>query len=386
LLNLINRFRRQPFDSEVSFGKVRFPSNANLCVAPRMATSALFNHFSFAAALFALSAGLTWLMLRVGVLAFPNARSSHAAPVANAGGVAIVATFLAGWVILYVLVDDARIGAPHTIGFLGACVGIAAVGLFDDLGHLKTFRVKLLIQILGAVAFASFDIAFRRVTLPLVGTIELGWLGYLVTVVWLVGLTNIVNFMDGLDGLATGTAALAAFFFAAVAFLEGSYFIYFVSLVLLASTLGFFVFNYPPARIFMGDVGSQFLGFALAAIAVIAADLATSPIPWLVMPLLLFHFIFDTVFTFLRRLRDGRALTQAHRGHLYQALNRLGASHARVSWVHYMMGAAQGVAALALLLLPEDVGILMFVPFVIFEAFYAAWTMRRVRRAGIVLG
>ena len=350
-----------------------------------MAASALINHLAFAVALFALSLGLTWLMLRVRVLALPNARSSHAAPVANSGGVAIVATFLIGYGILYALVDDARIGEPYMFGFLVACVGIAAVGLFDDLGRLKTFRVKLLIQVLGAVVLVSFDIAFRRVTLPSIGTVELGWLGYPLTVIWLVGLMNIVNFMDGLDGLAGGTAVLAAFFFAIVTFIEGSYFIYLVSLVLLSSTLGFLVFNYPPARIFMGDVGSQFLGFAFAAIAVIAAERDASPTSLLVMPLLFFHFIFDTAFTLFRRRREGRALTQAHRGHLYQALTRLGTSHACVSWAHYAMSIAQGIAALVLIFLPADARMFVFVPFFVFEAFYAAWTMRRIRHEGIIL-
>jgi UDP-GlcNAc:undecaprenyl-phosphate GlcNAc-1-phosphate transferase len=243
-----------------------------------------------------------------------------------------------------------------------------------------------LIQVLGAVVLVSFDIAFRRVSLPVVGSVDLGWVGYPVTVIWLVALMNIVNFMDGLDGLAGGTAVLAALFFAIATFLEGSFFIYLVSLVLLSSTLGFMVFNYPPARIFMGDVGSQFLGFAFAAIAVIAAERDAAPTSLLVMPLLFFHFIFDTVFTFCRRLLDGRQVTQAHRGHLYQALNRLGASHARVSWVHYAMSIVQGAAALVLVHLPADARMLVFVPFLGLGAAYAAWVMRRVRRSGVVLG
>src|SRR5262245_29153558 len=143
-----------------------------------MATSALINHLSFAAALFVLSAGLTWLMLRVRVLALPNLRSSHAAPVPNSGGVAFVVAFLVGYAALYFLVDDSRIGQPYMLGFLAACVAVAVVGLFDDLGQLRTFRTKLLIQVLGAVVLVSFDIAFRRVTLPTIGTVDLGWIGY----------------------------------------------------------------------------------------------------------------------------------------------------------------------------------------------------------------
>jgi UDP-GlcNAc:undecaprenyl-phosphate GlcNAc-1-phosphate transferase len=351
-----------------------------------MATAAIIKHLAFALALFALSAGLTWLMVRVRVLAVPNQRSSHTAPVPNSGGVAVVATFLVGYLVLYVLGDDARIGEPYMFGFLVGCVGIAVVGLFDDLGRLRTFRIKLLIQVLGAVVLVSFDIAIRRLTIPAIGSVDLGWVGYPLTVIWLVGLMNIFNFMDGLDGLAGGTAMLAALFFAVATFLEGSYFIYLVSLVLFSSVLGFLVFNYPPARIFMGDVGSQFLGFAFAAIAVIAAERDASPTSLLVMPLLFFHFIFDTVFTFFRRLRCGERVTQAHRGHLYQALNRLGASHARVSWAHYVASIVQGAAAIALLQLPADARIFVFVPLLALGAIYAAWVMRRVRRAGIVLG
>jgi UDP-GlcNAc:undecaprenyl-phosphate GlcNAc-1-phosphate transferase len=347
-----------------------------------MAIPDVASHLLFAAALFAVSAGLTRLMIGVRVLAVPNDRSSHATPVPNCGGVAIVATFLAGYGALYLLVDDARIGAPYMIGFLVACLGIAAVGLFDDVGRLRTFRLKLLVQLLGAVILVSFDIAFRYVTLPLAGTVDLGWLGYPLTVIWLVALMNIVNFMDGLDGLAAGTAAIAAFFFALITRSEGSYFVYFVSLVLLASTLGFFVFNFPRARIFMGDVGSQFLGFCFAALAVIAAERDASATSLLVMPLLFFHFIFDCLFTFLRRLGSGEPVTQAHRSHLYQLLNRLGASHARVTLLHCGMAALQGLAALLLIEAPAEVRVLVFAPFLAVAAGYAAWVLTRARRAG----
>jgi UDP-GlcNAc:undecaprenyl-phosphate GlcNAc-1-phosphate transferase len=347
-----------------------------------MAIPDVFGHLLFAGVLFALSAVLTRLMIGVRVLAVPNDRSSHSAPVPNGGGTAIVATFLAGYGALYLLVDDARIGAPYMIGFLVGCLGIAAVGFLDDLGRLRTFRVKLLTQVVGAVVLVSFDIAFRHVTIPVVGAVDLGWWGYPLTVVWLVALMNIVNFMDGLDGLAAGTAAIAAFFFALITFLEGSYFVYFVSIVLLASTLGFFVFNFPRARIFMGDVGSQFLGFCFAAMAVIAAEHDASATSLLVMPLLFFHFIFDCVFTFLRRVRSGEPVTQAHRSHLYQLLNRLGASHPRVTLIHCAMATLQGIGALVLIEAPDDARMVVFGPFLVAASCYAAWVLRRARSAG----
>ena len=111
-----------------------------------------------------------------------------------------------------------------------------------------------------------------------------------------------------------------------------------------ASAAGFLLFNFPKARLFMGDVGSQFIGFAFAALAVIAAEIDASRTSFLVVPLLFFNFIFDTIFTLLRRALRGEDITQAHRTHLYQLLNRIGWSHVQVSLLHFLMTALQGSA------------------------------------------
>jgi UDP-GlcNAc:undecaprenyl-phosphate GlcNAc-1-phosphate transferase len=140
----------------------------------------------------------------------------------------------------------------------------------------------------------------------------------------------------------------------------------------------FTLFN-APARIFMGDVGSEFQ-FTLAALAVAGASHDAGHASALVMPLLLFHFIFDTVFTLFRRLLDGEKVTQAHRGHLYQLMNRLGASHVQVSLFHYAVGLAQAVGALILVTVGENYGWLVLLPFIIFEGIYAYTIMRAARR------
>src|SRR3546814_18292312 len=118
-------------------------------------------------------------------------------------------------------------------------------------------------------------------------------------------MTNMFNFMDGLDGLAGGTAVLVAAAFALITDLQGSLFVYILSYALFAAALGFFIFNFPVARIFMGDVGSQFLGFAFDAIAVIAAEYDAARTSLLIMPLLFCNFLFDTVFNFCRRFVAG---------------------------------------------------------------------------------
>jgi len=261
-------------------------------------------HVLFGAGLALISAGLTWLMLRARIMDIPNQRSSHLRPVPNGGGVAIVTTFFVGYAALYLLGNTGLTGA-HMAGFALAALGIAAVGFFDDLGRIRTFVLKLMVQVLAACILVAFGIVFRTWSLPWVGAVDLGSWGYVLTVVWVVALTNIVNFMDGLDGLAGGTCAIAALFLGLVTAIEGSLFVYLFCYVIAAAALGFLAFNFPRARIFMGDVGSQFLGFVIAALAIIAAEHDASRTSFLVVPLLFFHFIFDTAFTMARRALRG---------------------------------------------------------------------------------
>jgi UDP-GlcNAc:undecaprenyl-phosphate GlcNAc-1-phosphate transferase len=190
--------------------------------------------------------------------------------------------------------------------------------------------------------------------------------------------------MDGLDGLAGGCGVIVALFFGIATYFEGSHFVYIFCYVLFASALGFLIFNFPRARIFMGDVGSQFLGFSFAAIAVIAAEYDLSRTSALVMPLLFFNFIFDTGLTFFRRLAMRQNVTEAHRSHLYQLMNRLGASHFQVSMFHFAVTAAQGVGVLVLIQLPAESRALVFLPFVVFQIAYAAIILRRAGRQNLL--
>ena len=349
-----------------------------------MAALALANHLLFGVLLFGLSTALTWGMLRLGVMAMPNRRSSHDWPIPNSGGVAIVLTFFAGFAVLLYFGDEALIGSGHMIGFAVAGLGVAAISLADDLGQFRSFRIKLAAQFSAALVLVAFGIVFQTMSLPVAGTFDLGWWGYPMTVLWIVAMTNIFNFMDGLDGLAGGCGVIVALFFGVVTALEGSHFVYILCYVLLASALGFLIFNFPTARIFMGDVGSQFLGFGFAAIAVIAAEYDTSRTSLLIMPLLFFHFIFDATFTFFRRLFRGQHVTQAHRGHLYQLMNQLGVSHLGVSLFHFAVTALQGIGALALIEMDTPYRIFVFAPFVVFQVAYAVVVIRMSSTRGLL--
>lgn len=349
-----------------------------------MQADAVLLHIVFAVVLFCASAAVTGLVLRLGVLDEPNHRSSHARPTPSGGGLGIAATFAVGFAAVWAFSDEARLSGFHLAGFAVAALAIAAVGYLDDLRRLKSFEIKLAAQIGAATMLTVFGIVATRISVPVVGLVDLGWAGYPLTVLWVVALTNIFNFMDGLNGLAGGTATIVAAFLCAVTFLEGSYFVYILCYVIAASAAGFLVFNFPHGRLFMGDVGSQFLGFAFAALAVIAAELDASRTSLLVVPLLFFNFLFDTGFTLCRRALRGENITQAHRSHLYQLLNRLGWSHVQVSLFHFAVAAAQGIGALALTGAGAEYRLAVFAPFVAFQIVYAILVIRAAAKAGLL--
>ncbi len=349
-----------------------------------MSAAAFFNHLAFGALLTLVSALLTWvIMRRVRILDTPNERSSHTRPTPRSGGIAIVVTYFIGLLLLYFFGNESRIAEPHFIGFIVAALAIGAFSIIDDLRSMG-FAAKLGFQVVAALVVMAFGIVINRLQLPFVGTVELGLMAWPVTLLWIIGLTNAYNFMDGLDGLAGGTAVVVALLFALVTFIEGSSFVYLTSIIVACSALGFLFWNFPPARVFMGDSGSQFLGFVFAVMAIIAALFDQSHTSFLVMPLLFFHFIWDTAFTFFRRLRAREPVTSAHRSHLYQLMNRLGASHLQVTTFQLAMVAAQGVGALVIISVPGELRAWVFVPFIIFQVLYTRNVTRRARQAGLL--
>jgi len=349
-----------------------------------MTFSAFLTHLGFGAVLCALSALLTWvLMKRVRIIDTPNERSSHTTPTPRSGGIAIVATFFAGLLALWLIGDDPLFAQSSFWAFCASAFLIAVVSIVDDLSGMS-FRAKLALQIACAVAVMALGVVVDRIGLPMLGVWDLGWLAYPLTLVWIVGLTNAFNFMDGIDGISGGTAAVAAGFFAAITFAEGSGFLYLVSIVIVGASLGFLMWNWQPAKIFMGDSGSQFLGFVLAVLAVLAGRFDASHVSFYVMPLLFFHYIWDTAYTFARRLRAGESVTQAHRSHLYQLMNRLGLSHARVTTLYLLIGTMQGLGALVLVNVQGEYRISVFAPFVALQLFLTVGVTRRARAAGLI--
>ncbi len=318
-----------------------------------MTAAAFATHLLFCAGLALLSATAVWGMTRVGALDVPGARSSHTRPTPKGGGVGIVLAFLVGAALLYRYAAFSRIADPYFRAVIAAAAGIAVVAYLDDLFSWRA-SVKLLAQVGAALLAVGAGLSLSFLRLPWLGTVELGWLGPAITVAWIVAATNAMNFIDGLNGLASGVAAIACLALAGIGAWLGASFLYFTALILLAGLLGFLPFNFPRARIFMGDVGSQFCGFLLAVLAVAAGRFAAVDLSVALVPMLLAGVLFDVAFTLLRRLLAGEKLAQAHRGHLYQLAYRSGMDPVSVTLVHWGFAAwGAGCCALFLLAAPE---------------------------------
>lgn len=338
----------------------------------------------FALIVAAVSYSLTaYLIRRLRILDVPNDRSSHTTVKPRGGGIAIVAAFALGICVIQSAGRIVPIRTGYFISFFVSLAIIAVVSFYDDV-RPRDFRLKLVVQVV-AIGLAMFlGNVIDLIRMPWLGEMTDPLLLYPLTFLWFLGMLNAYNFLDGLDGMAAGTAVVVGCFFSFIAFREGSHFAYLVSLSLAAAALGFLAHNWSPARIFMGDVGSAFIGFAFALIAVMAARYDHGHTSLFVMPLLLFHFIFDAAFSMTCRAIRGENITQAHRTHIYQLLNRLGLSHSRVSGLYALLAAIQGLAALWMVTLPREWRLTAFLPFFVVYLTSGIVIRRRASMAGLI--
>ncbi|MEN8141591.1 MAG: glycosyltransferase family 4 protein, partial [Thermodesulfobacteriota bacterium] len=253
------------------------------------------------------------------LLDHPNDRSSHVTPTPSGGGVAVVAVFFAG---LFFAWQRGYLALPALLVFLPSVL-VALVGFIDD-HHPLPARYRFLVQIVAAVLVV---VALPRLPHPIA---HLGAVGKMLVVLGLVWLLNLYNFMDGIDGLAGQQTITVAGGAALIIWLHGGgQSEMFLPLLLAAATLGFLIWNWPPARIFMGDAGSGFLGFSLGVLALLTSvSGAINLWSWLI---LMAVFISDATLTLARRVMRGQKFYQAHRSHAYQVLSRRWGSHARVT-------------------------------------------------------
>jgi len=343
---------------------------------------ALFHHLLFCAGLAGLSAVVVRGMIGLGVLDEPDPRKAHRHAVPKGGGVGVVAAFLVGTGLLYAFADFSRVANGYFLGVILAATAIAAVAWLDDVVDWP-FTVKLGAQVGAALVAVGSGLVVDSLNLPVVGAVPLGWAGAVGTVAWILFATNAMNFIDGLNGLASGVACLAALALAVVAARMDAWFVHFACLLLVAGLVGFLPFNFPRARIFMGDVGSQFCGFVLAVLGVVAARFERVELSALLVPLLLFGVLYDVAFTLVRRAIAGDRLTQPHRSHLYQVAHRSGLPAVSVTLIHWAF-VGWGALCCALFLCATGLGKLAALPLVILpQLVWTGWVARRARRVDL---
>lgn len=273
---------------------------------------------------FALTGGLRRYALARSIVDIPNARSSHTVPTPRGGGVAIVLAFLLslpilGWAHLVTY------EALMAVGGAGALV--AVIGFMDDHGHIAA-RWRLLGHFLSA-GWALYWLNGFPVINVFGLPVDLGWAGSLLAAFYLVWMLNLYNFMDGIDGIASVEAVcvcLGACILYGLNDLGGQVWL---PLLLAMAVSGFLLWNFPPAKIFMGDAGSGFLGIVLGVISIQAAWVSSQSLwAWLI---LLGVFIVDATFTLGRRLVRGEKVYEAHRSHAYQFASRRFGNHLTVT-------------------------------------------------------
>ena len=300
-------------------------------------------------------AGVRRWALSHNALDIPNARSGHSRPTPRGGGLAVALVTILGWTALGIVFSSPTSRAA-LLAYAGGAGLIALVSWLDDLYSLSA-ATRFTAHIFAALAVVLALGPWQTISLAPGLELTLGYAGAAITLLWIVGLTNAFNFMDGSDGLAGSQALVAGLGWACLGWMNHLPAVEILALLLAAGSLGFLFHNWPPARIFMGDVGSAFLGYSFAVLPLLAQGenvriAGAGPILGF---LVVWPFIFDAAFTFLRRLRKGENVFAAHRSHLYQRLIIVGYSHRFVLLLYSGLAIAGTAAALCWCMRPVEV-------------------------------
>jgi UDP-GlcNAc:undecaprenyl-phosphate GlcNAc-1-phosphate transferase len=280
---------------------------------------------------------LAW---RIGAIDEPRERGLHQMPTPRLGGLAILAGVLAAGLVW--LPND-----QQTHGILIGAAVIVAVGLADDLLDLSA-DVKLAGQVLAAVVPVASGVRVETMTLPFLGHLDLGVLSYPLTTIGIVAVMNMVNFIDGIDGLAAGVCTIAGITFAVIALSLDRNAAGVLAMLTAGAALGYLRHGFHPASIFLGDSGSNLLGFMLATVAVQGA-LKTNAVIALVFPLVILAVpILDSSFVIAKRIKYGKPVYLADRWHFHHRFSNIGFSQRRT--VLYLYGWTIALAALAIAL------------------------------------
>lgn len=329
---------------------------------------------------FLLTPWVRMLAIKVGALDYPDQRKVHNGTMPRMGGLAVYLAFVMA-VLLF------RELTTQVLGLLAGATVILLLGIADDIRGLSA-RVKLAGQILAALVIVQFGIQVDYITNPLNGDIfVLGLLSIPLTVFWIVAVTNAVNLIDGLDGLAGGVACIAALTMAAVAWtqfgMSGMTEMIMLALTLVAAVIGFLRFNFHPARIFLGDTGSMFLGFTLSVLAIMSLTKSATAVSVIIPLVILGVPLLDTFFAILRRCHEHRPIMQPDKKHLHHQLMAMGLNHRQTVLAIYALSAFLGFNAVVINLITNDQALVLLVILAVAVIYLAdrVGVLGRARRA-----
>jgi UDP-GlcNAc:undecaprenyl-phosphate GlcNAc-1-phosphate transferase len=322
------------------------------------------------------------LAVRVGALDHPGPRRIHREPTPRFGGLAIAAAVLGVAWLARVLPGPARELDPRPLlGLTCATIPILALGVVDDMRGASPWA-KLAVQALAGLVLVAFGFGVPLLTNPFGPAIVTGWWSVPLTVLWVIALSNAINLIDGLDGLAAGLVAIACGALWVTARGHGDFYVMFIAALLLGACGGFLWWNRPPARVFMGDTGSQFLGLTLSALSLLENRKGTAALT-LLLPLVALGLpIADGTLAFVRRLVRGQHVFRGDAGHIHHRLLDAGLSARAALAALWTLSALFGVAAILLERLPHRwtlvvVGVLALVMFAVWFAARAGARRRR---------
>jgi UDP-GlcNAc:undecaprenyl-phosphate/decaprenyl-phosphate GlcNAc-1-phosphate transferase len=278
------------------------------------------------------------LALRIGAVDRPNYRKVHASIMPRIGGLAIFGAFLIGYFIL-------RPSDEHSTAILIGALIIIVTGFLDDMFEI-TAKIKLAGQLSAAIVVVTWGgLQIEYINLPFIGQFDFGYFSIPITIIWIIGITNAINLIDGLDGLAAGVSTIALITMTVMAVIMGDVFVAATAAILAASSFGFLFYNFHPAKIFMGDTGSLFLGFMISVLALLGFKNIT--VVALIIPIILLGVpISDTFFAIVRRIRTKQPIMAPDKSHLHHCLLRVGFSHRQTVLVIYGLAVLFGVAAI----------------------------------------
>jgi len=282
------------------------------------------------------------IALKFDIVDKPDGRKVHKKAMPYLGGISIALGFFAGYLYLIPKIDSLHVSSL-TAFIIGGII-ILVIGIIDDKYSLSP-KYKLLWQTLVAVlvVVSGFEISF--IQLPIIGRIEFGWLSIPITIIWIVGITNAINLLDGLDGLASGVSSIALCSMLIMSILNVQLLAIGFSVILLGGTIGFLFFNVHPAKIFMGDSGSMFIGYTMAIISILGLFKSLTIFSLIVPIIILAVPIFDTSFAIIRRISKRQKISTPDKLHLHHQLLKLGFGHRTTVFIIYIISLFFGAAA-----------------------------------------